>query len=90
MASFRLFEFARAATSDTLDATTTLALLGDDIVYPGLRAPISDDALIDEALRDHPDARERMAQMEEMELDDSLDDALLEVMSDEFVLFDAA
>jgi len=34
------------------------------MVYPGLRANISDDVLIDEALREHPDARERMARME--------------------------
>lgn len=82
MAMFKYF--------DREDASMALALLGDDTVYPGLRAQISDDELIDEALREHPDARERMARMEELESDDDLYDAFLEVLDEENLLIDAA
>jgi hypothetical protein len=77
MAIFKRFESARSTGSDQDDAATALALLGDDMVYPGLRAPISDDVLIDEALREHPDAWERMARMEELAPDDELYAAFL-------------
>lgn len=82
MAMFKYF--------DRKDASIALALLGDDTVYPGLRAQISDDELIDEALREHPDARERMRRMEELESDNDLYDALLEVLEEEQLRFDAA
>ncbi len=77
MATFKRFESARSPVSDQADGATVLALLGDEMVYPGLRAQISDDELIDEALREHPDAWERMARMEELAPDDDLYDAFL-------------
>ena len=77
MAIFKRFEFVRSTASDQHDAATALALLGDDMADPGLRAQISDDDLIDAALREHPDAWERMARMEELASDDELYDAFL-------------
>ena len=87
---FKCFEFARSATNEQQNAATVLALLGEDIVYPGLGAAISDDDLITEALREYPGATERLAQMEEVEPDDFLYDAFRDVMDSESVLFDAA
>jgi hypothetical protein len=60
---------------------------------PGLSAQISDDELINVVLREHPDAREELEQMDELEDDeDVLYDAFFEVSEgdDETLLFDAA
>lgn len=61
-----------------------------DIIGPDLRAQISDDDLINEALRDYAEAGGRMEQTEGLEPDAGLYEAFIELLDEQILQYDAA
>lgn len=57
--------------------------LEEEIFYPGVRGPIHDDDLMDEALVEHAAAKELIAQIREMDPGDDLYDAKVKVLSEQ-------
>ncbi|MBI3229871.1 MAG: hemerythrin domain-containing protein [Burkholderiales bacterium] len=59
------------------------AQIEEQIFYPAVRKPIHDDALMDEALVEHANAKELIEQIMAMDPDDELYDAKVKVLSEQ-------
>ena len=55
----------------------------EQVFYPAVRKPVSDEDLMDEAVVEHASAKELIAQIMEMDPDDDLYDAKVKVLSEQ-------
>ena len=62
---------------------TVHAQLEEQVFYPRVREAIGDDALMDEAVLEHAQAKDLIAQIEEMEADDEAFDATVKQLGDD-------